>query len=127
METRANYAIIGLFTLAVIGMSFGFIYWLKRYDEVGTRTELRIEFEGTVNGLAKGGWVYFNGIHVGVVTDLEIAPNDPNEIIVLTSIASSTPVKSDTRAEVNFNFLTGVAYVELFGGSPDNPPSGEFP
>lgn len=121
METRANYAIIGLFTLLVIGMSFGFVYWLKRFDEYGTRAELKINFEGTVNGLAKGGWVYFNGIHVGVVTDLEIAPNDPNEIVVLTSIASSTPVKSDTRAEVNFNFLTGVAYVELFGGSPDKP------
>jgi phospholipid/cholesterol/gamma-HCH transport system substrate-binding protein len=121
METRANYAIIGLFTLLVIGMSFGFIYWLKRFDEAGTRTELRIEFDGTVNGLARGGFVYFNGIHVGVVTDLEIAPNDPGKVVVFTSIAASTPVKSDTRAEVSFNFLTGVAYVELFGGSADKP------
>jgi len=121
METRANYAIIGLFTLLVIAMGFGFIYWLKRFDEVGTRTELRLEFDGTVNGLAIGGIVYFNGLKVGVVSDLQFAKDDPGKIIVYTSIAASTPVKPDTRAEVNFNFLTGVAYVELFGGSADQP------
>jgi phospholipid/cholesterol/gamma-HCH transport system substrate-binding protein len=30
METRANYATIGLFTLIVIALGFGFVYWLKR-------------------------------------------------------------------------------------------------
>jgi phospholipid/cholesterol/gamma-HCH transport system substrate-binding protein len=117
METRANYATIGLFTLIVIALGFGFVYWLKRYDEVGARKELRLEFDGTVNGLAKGGVVYFNGIKVGVVSSLTFDPNDPRRVIVVASIAQTTPVKPDTRAEVNFNFLTGVAYVELFGGS----------
>lgn len=121
METRANYAVIGLFTLVVIALGFGFIYWLKRFDEVGTRSDLRIEFSGTVSGLGVGGIVYFNGINVGVVSDLYISRDDPNTVVVTASIAQSTPVKSDTRAEVNFNFLTGVAYVELFGGSPDKP------
>jgi phospholipid/cholesterol/gamma-HCH transport system substrate-binding protein len=121
METRANYATIGLFTLLVIAMGFGFVFWLKRFDEAGARTDLRIEFQGTVNGLANGNIVYFNGIKVGAVRSLEIAPDNPDEIIVITSIASSTPVKSDTRAEVNYNFLTGVAYVELFGGSGGKP------
>lgn len=121
METRANYATIGVFTLLVIALGFGFVYWLKRFDEVGLRTELRLEFDGTVNGLAKGGVVYFNGIKVGVVSSLEIDPNDPAKVVVFASIAGSTPVKPDTRAEVNFNFLTGVAYVELFGGSEAGP------
>ena len=55
METRANYATIGIFTLIVIALTFGFIYWLKRYDEAGQRVNLPLEFVGTVNGLAKGG------------------------------------------------------------------------
>ena len=29
METRANYALIGLFTLAVIAAAFGFVYWFS--------------------------------------------------------------------------------------------------
>ena len=28
METRAPYALIGAFVLAVIGAGFGFVYWL---------------------------------------------------------------------------------------------------
>jgi len=118
METRANYAAIGLFTLIVIGLAFGFIYWIKRYDEAGQRVDLYLEFQGTVNGLARGGAVYFNGIKVGEVTGLSFDPQDPNRVSVVANVARSTPIKSDTRAEVNFNFLTGVAYVELFGGSP---------
>ena len=117
METRANYAVIGIFTVLIIAMGFGFVYWLKRFDEVGQRSELRLEFDGTVNGLAKGGVVYFNGIKVGIVSSLDIDPEDPSKVVVYASIADSTPVKPDTRAEVNFNFLTGVAYVEMFGGS----------
>jgi phospholipid/cholesterol/gamma-HCH transport system substrate-binding protein len=122
METRANYATIGIFTLIVIALAFGFIYWLKRYDETGTRVELPLEFVGTVNGLAKGGAVYFNGIKVGEVTYLSFDPGDPKRVHVVVSIAGATPVKADSRVEVNYNFLTGVAYVELFGGSADLPP-----
>ena len=29
METRARYALIGLFMLAVIAASFAFVYWLE--------------------------------------------------------------------------------------------------
>lgn len=117
METRANYATIGIFTVIVIALSFGFVYWLKRFDEAGQRTELQVAFDGTVSGLAKGGIVYFNGIKVGEVSALEFDNDNPNRVRVFASIARTTPVKPDTRAEVNFNFLTGVAYVELFGGT----------
>ena len=32
METRANYALIGLFTLAVIAAGFGFVFWFSGSD-----------------------------------------------------------------------------------------------
>jgi phospholipid/cholesterol/gamma-HCH transport system substrate-binding protein len=121
METRANYATIGVFTLIVIALAFGFIYWLKRFDETGQRVNLPLEFVGTVNGLAKGGAVYFNGIKVGEVASLSFDPDDPTRVHVVASIAGTTPVKADSRVEVNYNFLTGVAYVELFGGTAELP------
>ena len=70
METRARYAIIGAFTLVVIVLAFGFIYWLKRLDETGIRSTVYFEFEGTVGGLAPGSAVYFAGIKVGNVGEL---------------------------------------------------------
>ena len=54
METRARYVIIGAFTLVVIVLAFGFIYWLKRLDETGIRSTIYFEFHGTVGGLAAG-------------------------------------------------------------------------
>ena len=74
METRANYATIGLFTLGVIVACFVFIYWLARYDESGIRKPLRILIPGSVAGLASGSQVLFNGIKVGEVNTLRIRP-----------------------------------------------------
>jgi phospholipid/cholesterol/gamma-HCH transport system substrate-binding protein len=121
METRASYATIGLFTMVVIALAFGFIYWLKRTDGTGERANLPMEFQGTVNGLASGADVFFNGIKVGAVTNLGFSPSDSNIVEVMTSIRKDTPIKSDSQTRISFNILTGVAYVEIFGGSPSAP------
>ena len=57
METRARYALIGLFTLGVIVAGFVFVYWIKRLDETGIRAPVYFEFSGSVGGLAPGGAV----------------------------------------------------------------------
>lgn len=118
METRANYTAIGFFTVIVIALALGFIYWLKRFDENGVRKPLLVEFQGTVSGLEAGGSVYFNGLKVGEVTSLHFEPADPNKITVTTSVREDTPIKTDTYAKISSSLLTGVAYIELSGGSP---------
>ena len=35
METRANYAIVGFFTVAVMLAAFGFVYWMQVYGREG--------------------------------------------------------------------------------------------
>ena len=37
METRANYVLIGVFTLAVIVGAFGFVWWFERASDSGSR------------------------------------------------------------------------------------------
>lgn len=118
METRARYATIGAFTLLVIVVAFGFIYWLKRLDETGIRSTVFFEFQGTVGGLAPGGAVFFAGIKVGTVTSLAFDVQDPNKVLVTAEVRQDTPIKVDSRAEVGANLLTGVAYVDTSGGSP---------
>jgi len=121
METRARYALIGFFTLVVIVAVFVFVYWLKRLDETGIRSTVYFEFSGTVGGLAPGGAVYFAGIKVGNVTGLTFDPEDPNKVLVTAEVREDAPVKTDTRAEVGSNFLTGVAYIEMTGGTAAAP------
>ncbi|HRE22186.1 MAG TPA: MlaD family protein, partial [Rhabdaerophilum sp.] len=83
MENRANYALVGLFTLAVIAGAFAFVYWFKRAGEQGDRRAYRVVFSGSVSGLSKGSVVRFNGLRVGEVTDMEIMPSDPSKVVAV--------------------------------------------
>ncbi|WP_029073994.1 MlaD family protein [Kaistia adipata] len=121
METRANYATIGLFTIGVIVACFVFVYWLARYDESGIRKPMRILIPGSVTGLAPGSQVLFNGIRVGEVRTLRINPADPNEVEAMVGVDPNQPIKADTRATLGIQGLTGIAFIELKGGSGKLP------
>lgn len=121
METRANYATIGLFTLGVIVACFVFVYWLARYDESGIRKPMRILIPGSVTGLAPGSQVLFNGIRVGEVRTLRINPEDPNEVEAMVGVDPTQPIKADTKATLGIQGLTGIAFIELKGGSGKLP------
>lgn len=122
METRANFALIGAFTLAVIAAAFGFVFWFSGPSKAARRVPYDIIFTGSVSGLSRGGGVTFNGLRVGDVKDLELNPANPSEVIARVEIDRRTPVKTDTRARLEYQGLTGVASVALFGGSADAAP-----
>jgi phospholipid/cholesterol/gamma-HCH transport system substrate-binding protein len=122
METRANYALIGLFTLAVIAAAFGFVYWFSGGERGQGRQSIRIVFSGSVAGLSQGSSVSFNGLRVGEVSSLGLLPEDPRRVVAIAQVDSSTPVRSDTRARLEYQGLTGVANVGLSGGEPGAPP-----
>jgi phospholipid/cholesterol/gamma-HCH transport system substrate-binding protein len=118
METKARYALIGLFTLAVISAGFGFVYWLQNTGGMGQRTEYRIRFENPVSGLLIGSNVLFNGIRVGEVTSLQLNPNQPRLVLAAVAVDPATPIRSDTAVDMDFQGLTGAPVIALTGGSP---------
>jgi phospholipid/cholesterol/gamma-HCH transport system substrate-binding protein len=122
METRANYALIGLFTLAVIAAAFGFVYWFSGGDRGQGRQTVRIVFSGSVSGLSKGSTVSFNGLRVGEVTDISLLPEDPRRVMAIAQVENATPIRTDTRARLEYQGLTGVANIALSGGEPSAPP-----
>jgi phospholipid/cholesterol/gamma-HCH transport system substrate-binding protein len=127
METRANYALIGLFTLAVILGIFGFIYWFKTFGQQTVRNQYTVHFDGSVSGLLNGANVMFNGLKIGEVTELGLVPTNPNEVYARISVDANAPIRTDTTAALEFGGLTGVASVALQGGSPTAerlPPNG---
>src|SRR5215211_5032 len=121
METRANYALIGLFTLLVVASAFGFVYWFSGGDRGQARQAVRIVFSGSVAGLSRGSAVLFNGLRVGEVTDLGLLPEDPRRVISVVEVDRNTPVRTDTRARLEYQGLTGVAQIALIGGEPTAP------
>ncbi|GGB37110.1 hypothetical protein GCM10011316_06520 [Roseibium aquae] len=121
METRANYIVIGAFVMATLLAAFGFVYWLAVTAESRENVFMKIVFPAPVTGLPVGGQVLFNGIRIGDVSSLDFDPSDPTKVIATVRVRPSAPLRSDTKATLNFTGLTGVAYVDLNGGSLDAP------
>jgi phospholipid/cholesterol/gamma-HCH transport system substrate-binding protein len=121
METRANYAIVGFFTLVVMLSAFGFVYWMAKFGNTGETAPLIVRIPGSANGLSNGSPVRFNGIPYGVIRNISIDPDSPDFVIAETTIRADAPVYTDTRAALEIQGLTGSAYIELQGGSPGNP------
>ncbi|MGK2923631.1 MAG: ABC-type transport auxiliary lipoprotein family protein [Methyloceanibacter sp.] len=121
METRARYALIGLFILAVIGAIFGFVYWLENKGGFGERETYRVQFESSVSGLLVGSAVLFNGIRVGDVTGIALNPAAPQQVIATIDVVKHTPIREDTRVNVEQQGLTGGVAITLTGGTSDAP------
>ncbi len=117
METRAPFLVVGAFVLAAIAAVFGFVYWLHNTGGLGPRLTYHVQFEGSVPGLLVGAAVLFNGIRVGEVTDLSLAPDNPRRVNAAISVSSTTPVRSDTKVGLEFQGLTGVPVIALEGGT----------
>ncbi len=116
METRAPFVIVGAFVLAAIVAVFGFVYWLQNTGGLGPRAIYHVQFEGSVPGLLVGAAVLFNGIRVGEVSELGLAPDKPRGVNATISVASTTPVRADTKVGLEFQGLTGVPVIALEGG-----------
>jgi phospholipid/cholesterol/gamma-HCH transport system substrate-binding protein len=121
METKANYIVIGLFTLAAVIGIFGFVYWFQNIGGTGERADYRVQFEDSVSGLRIGATVLFNGIRVGEVTELKLDPQRPKLVSAIISIDKSVVVRADTEIGLEFQGLTGIASLSLKGGSSSSP------
>ena len=121
METRANYALIGAFTLAVIAAGFLFVWWFTGAGKSDDRKTYQVLFNGSVSGLTRGSAVLFNGLRVGEVTKIDLREEDPSQVAATIEVSKRTPVKEDTRGRLEFAGLTGVASIALSGGSASSP------
>ena len=121
METRASYLIVGVFVLALAAAGALFSIWLTKTDIDKSFDHYDIIFEGSVSGLQSGSQVYFRGVPVGRVTDIMINDEDITEIIARVEIEAGTPVRTDSRAGLVPQGITGLANIEFKGGSNESP------
>jgi len=119
METRANFVLIGSFTLAVIAAAFGFVLWFQSLHTTKARSPMRIIFEGPAAGLRNGGSVNFNGIRVGEVISVKL--DNPRRVVALAMVENNAPIRKDTLVGLEFQGLTGVAAISLKGGEVAAP------
>lgn len=118
METHARYLLVGLFSIIVTILLITFSLWLGKLQLDREYQNYDVMFHESVSGLSVGGIVQYQGIQVGEVRKLSLDAKDPRQVAVRIRVSADTPVKVDTRAQLNYTGLTGVAVVELFGGTP---------
>jgi phospholipid/cholesterol/gamma-HCH transport system substrate-binding protein len=121
METRANFVLIGAFTLLAVAVAVVFGLWTARFTASSDWAEYEVRFTQAVTGLNAGSTVQYNGIGVGTVLDLRLAPEDARQVIARIRIQRKAPVKEDTVARLQLAGLTGTTFIQLTGGSPDSP------
>jgi phospholipid/cholesterol/gamma-HCH transport system substrate-binding protein len=121
METKANYVLIGAFTIITAVLLLLFALWAANYSSEKNWQQYQVIFTEPVTGLTEGSAVQYNGIAVGTVETLNLAPKDPRQVVALLKLRADAPVKVDTRAKLSITGLTGVPFIQLTGGSPNAP------
>ena len=117
-----NYALVGAFVLALGALLVAGVLWLAAGGAWQTKydTYLAVEDE-SVAGLNLDAPVKYNGVDVGKVQAIHLDRINPQRVNLLFSIERGTPIKEDTNAVLKTQGLTGIAYVELNGGTAASP------
>ncbi|MCG8548112.1 MAG: MCE family protein [Alphaproteobacteria bacterium] len=119
METRASYLLVGAFALLAMAGFVVAVIWMAGINFQENFARYDIYFDGSVTGLKPGNAVRYRGVPVGVVREMRINPDNVEQVQVTIEVPESTPVKEDTVAALEFQGITGVAYVQLSGGTHD--------
>jgi ABC-type transport system involved in resistance to organic solvents, periplasmic component len=121
MERDAHYAAVGIATVALLAALAVFTIWLARLQFDNDYDIYDIAFEGPVRGLSEGGDVQFNGIRVGEVTELKLNPKNGNEVVARIRVDGATPVRVNSRAQLEPQGVTGLSYIQITAGTANTP------
>lgn len=122
MEIKSNNVLIGAFTLLTLVGIFLFVLWLNNVQLNRQFSYYKIVFDGSVSGLSQSGPVQYNGLPVGRVVDLRLMERNPNKVVALIELDARTPIKEDSVAQLELSGLTGVAFIQITGGSEESKP-----
>lgn len=121
METRINYAAVGLFILLLATMWVAASIWLMFGNPTANYQQYVVYMEESVSGLVRDAAVRYRGVDVGKVNDIRLRPGNPEQVMVVLDIRKDAPIRTDTKATLRSQGLTGLYFVELVGGSKEAP------
>lgn len=117
METRASFILVGGFVLSFFVAVVLAVLWLADVDVDSDSAFYDIYFEGPVSGLATGNAVRYDGIPVGIVSDMRISAERFGEVRVIIEIPRDVPIREDAVARLEYQGITGIGYIEIEGGT----------
>ena len=122
MATKSQKVKLGIF-LTVSGVLFAatlaIFAGLQLLDE---QTYYYVLFGESVSGLELGSQVKYSGVRVGTVEEVEVFEENLEQIRVTIALVEDTPVRTDTRAVLRYQGITGLKFIELQGGTEEADP-----
>jgi hypothetical protein len=115
METRSNYVMVGMVTVALLAGVLVFIVWLAGLSNKATKC-YDIYFAQDVGGLNKGSNVTFSGVPVGQVQRISLLPNRPEFVWIRINVDTQYRIcdRVAVLADKNVVINAPLAEVERF-------------
>src|SRR3546814_16272955 len=98
METKANYVLIGAFTILVSLFLLGFGLWAAKYSSDKSWREYDVVFREPVTGLTNGSSVQYNGIAIGTIESLKLEPTAPRAVNARPQLQAAEPARKSVGA-----------------------------
>ena len=132
MEPKVHYVLVGTFVLILGMVAVAMVLWLGKSDYRGVYDQYHAYMRQSVAGLSVNSTVKYRGVNVGRVKEIALNPDNTEEVRLTLDILQGTPIKTDTVATLETQGLTGLATLNLEGGSRDAPklaiqPGQEYP
>jgi len=113
---------VGLFVSVALAGVAGFAMWLAGTTGNEAVNRYSLLFERDVSGLSMGGPVYYLGVGVGSVINMDLEPGNPIKVRVDISVLADTPIDSGSYASLNAQGITGVTVINIAGEPGDHGP-----
>jgi len=126
MENRSPYVLIGAAMIVFIFALVGFVVWKLRVGDQTSYAYYDILFSGDVQGLTVDSPVYYRGLRVGRVTDIELTSRRDTQrgtgrerlsekIEVIVAVDSNIDIRERSYAVFEKPFVAGAPFIQIVG------------
>ncbi len=125
MTGKMQYTAVGAFVL-ILGTAFIWgVLWISTGGTPDRFDRYLIYMTESVSGLNVDSALKYRGLDVGKVEQMAIDLESPERIRIVLQIREDIPVTEDTRATIEYQGLTGLANINLSGGTATSAPLGK--
>jgi phospholipid/cholesterol/gamma-HCH transport system substrate-binding protein len=122
LESKTNYFIVGLIViLLTAALIIGGLWLSTGFDQKKYNT-YTVYMHEAVSGLNIESPVKYNGVKVGLVSDIELNDVNPQQVTLQLQIAEGTPITTSTQATLISQGITGTTYLGLSATSSTKTP-----
>ncbi len=120
MENKSHALAAGLFVVVMAALLIGLSMWLTR--DSGSYHSYEMSTKEGVSGLQPQATVRYKGVSVGKVTYIGFDQQVSGNVLIRIDVEDGAPITQTTFATLNYQGVTGLAYVLLDdAGEPQAP------